>query len=455
MAEPALDGDTRRENSLAVRARRLRLTELELLLVPSLLTVSGLLLIVLLERRALEWHWRDVSVSLAFIAALLVVHIYLTVRRRDVDQVLFPVVAMLTAVGMVLIQRLARLSSSVPALEGIDIRQTIWIFLGIGTLLATLTAFRWVNTLRRYKYTFALLGIAMMLALLLPGLGMEVNGARLWYNLGFFQFQPTELVKVILVFFFAAYLDERRDLLASEYRVGPLRLPPLPYLAPMVAMWAASMLTLVVLRDLGSALLFFGVFVAMLYALTGRALYVWVLGAGFLAGSYLAYQTFTHVQTRVETWLYPFHDPYGFGYYQIVQSLFALASGGVYGSGLGYGRPQTIPAVHTDMVFSAIGEELGLIGTLAVLCLYLLLAYRGFYIALRAQNGFYQLLAVGLTTIFGLQSLIIIAGAVKLTPLTGITLPFISYGGSSLVSNFLMVGILLGISGATRRGDAS
>lgn len=434
---------------MTVRASRWRPVELELLLFPSALIVGGLLLLTIVERGVVNWQPRDLSTSAAFVAALLLVHAFFTFRRFRGDQVLFPLVAMLTALGLVLIQRLARFGG----LEGIQVRQTFWVFLGIGVLLATLIGFDWVYRLRRYKYTLVLLGLLLMAALLSP-LGSLGGGARLWYDFGPLRFQPSELVKVILVFFFAAYLDERRDLLASDYRVGPLKLPPLPYLAPMVAMWGASMLVIVALRDLGTALLFFGIFVAMLYTVTGRALYVWALGLLFLAGAYFAYQTFGHVQLRVDTWLYPFEDTNRAGN-QITQSLWALASGGVYGSGLGSGQSYYIPAVHTDFVFSAIGEELGLIGTLGVLALYLVLVYRGFYIAMHARDQFLQLLAVGLTTIFGLQSLIIIAGDIKLIPLTGITLPFVAYGGSSIVTNFMMAGLLLGISGALRKEQAT
>ncbi|MEJ7652433.1 MAG: FtsW/RodA/SpoVE family cell cycle protein [Chloroflexia bacterium] len=316
---------------------RLRLTELELLVMPSLIILSGLLLVVLIDQRAIQWEWRDISVSLAFIAALLIVHVYLTLRRPRSDQVLFPVVAMLTAVGLVMIQRLARLTTDVDDLVGIDIRQTIWVFVGIFVMLVTMSAFRFVETMRRYKYTFALLGFLMMLALLIPGLGTTLNGARLWYDFRFFLFQPFELVKVILVFFFAAYLDERRDVLASEYRVGPLRLPPLPYLAPMVAMWGASMMMLVVLRDLGSALLFFGVFLALLYSVTGRP-YTSACSARAVAGAVLAYRTFAHVQTLHDVAL-PIPGSVRPGL-QINRSLFALASGGGTAPA-GYGAPRT------------------------------------------------------------------------------------------------------------------
>lgn len=438
-----------------IRAVRARWVELELLLIPSLLILSGLLLVIIVPRGRLVWDWRDISTSWAFIAALLFVHVFLTARRFRGDQVLFPTVAMLTALGLVMIQRLDSPGAK-EELQGLAIRQTLWVFAGLAVFAATLLFFDRVLVLRRYKYLVALFGLLLLVGLISP-LGTEINGARLWYDFRVMLFQPGEIVKVILVFFFATYLDERRDLLAGEYRVGPLRLPPLPYLAPMLLMWGASMLVIVFLRDLGTALLFFGIFLSMLYAVTGRALYVWALGGLFFAGAYLAYQTFGHVQVRVNTWLDPFAPEYvnpsgvvqpG---YQITQSLFALASGGVYGAGLGYGRPTAMPAVQTDMIFSAIGEELGLIGSLGLLGLYLVLVFRGFYIALSARRGFYQLLAVGLTAIFGLQTFIIVAGDLKLIPLTGITLPFVAYGGSSIVTNFLIAGLLLGISGADKR----
>jgi cell division protein FtsW (lipid II flippase) len=426
--------------------------ELELLLIPSLLIACGLLLVVLVDRGDLFFDWEDIYTASAFVAALLVVHVFLSLRGFRGDQVIFPVAAVLSGIGLVMMQRFDILSED-EQLQGIAIRQTIWVFLGIVALMATVALFPWLHRMRRYKYTLAAFGLVLLIGLLVPGLGTERGGARLWYDLGPILFQPSELVKVIIVFFLAAYLDERRDLLASEYRVGPFRLPPLPYLAPMAAMWGLSMLALVLLKDLGAALLFFGIFIAMLYSLTGRALYVAVLGFLFVAGAYLAYQVFAHVQTRVDTWLYPFSDIDDTSY-QIAHSLFALGSGGLYGSGLGYGFPEVIPAVQTDFVFSAIGEELGLIGSLAVLGLYLLLVYRGFYIALRARHGFNQLLGIGITTIFGLQTFIIVAGDIKLIPLTGITLPFVAYGGSSLLTNFLMVGLLLGISADVREPGA-
>jgi cell division protein FtsW (lipid II flippase) len=271
----------------------------------------------------------------------------------------------------------------------------------------------------------------------------------LWFNFGFFQFQPSELLKVLLVIFLAGYLDDKRELLVSSYRLGPVKLPPLPYLAPLLLLWAMALVLFVVQRDLGSALLFFGIFLAMLYVASGRVFYVvggltLFFAAAYVLNAFFSSQ-FTHIQKRINIWLNPWPVGQDDGF-QIVQSLFALASGGVLGSGIGFGSPGVIPAVHTDMVIAAIGEELGLAGTMAVLVLFMLLVYRGYHIALAARTGYEQLLAVGLTTILGLQTIIIIGGSIKLIPLTGITLPFISYGGSSLITNFVIIGLLLRIS---------
>jgi cell division protein FtsW (lipid II flippase) len=305
-----------------------------------------------------------------------------------------------------------------------------------------------MHLLRRYKYTWLLLSLALLAVTFV--FGTEINGARLWISVGPFQAQPSEIVKVTLAIFLAAYLEDKRDLLGSSWKVGPFHLPPLPYLLPMGLMWAASLLVLVVQNDLGSALLFFGVFLVMLYVASGRPLYVVIGLLSFALACWSAYEAFNRIGLRVQNWLDPWQDPLDAGYQQ-VQSDYALASGGLFGTGLGLGRPWLIPEVHTDFVFSAIGEELGLIGTLAILALYGVLVMRGFAIALRVQDGFARLVAVGLTTILGLQTLIIVGGVIRLIPLTGITLPFISYGGSSLLTNFLIVGLLMHISGLRRR----
>jgi cell division protein FtsW (lipid II flippase) len=263
--------------------------------------------------------------------------------------------------------------------------------------------------------------------------------------------QPSELLKVILVVFLAGYLSENRSLLADENtQIGPLKLPPIPYLAPMVAMVAVALSIVVVQRDLGAALLFVAVFLALLYVATGRLSYVLGGLALFLVGSVVLYNLFGHVQQRVDNWLDPFADPRGVGF-QTVQALYAFARGGLLGVGLGNGLPTIggrlpIPAVHTDYPLAALGEELGLIGLLAILGLYLVVIQRGLRIAAGARDDFRALLAAGLALVVGVQAFIIAAGNLKLIPLTGITLPFISYGGSSLLANAVVVGLLLALS---------
>jgi cell division protein FtsW (lipid II flippase) len=431
--------------------RRLRWTEFRLLLIPSLLSIVGMLMVILVPTGSVQWRWTDIWMSFLFIGLLYGVHAWLNVTRPRADQVLLPLVGTIMALGLVMIQRLEpSLAAKSEDFKGIANKQVIWITIGMLALWATVALVRDLNLLRRYKYTFAILGIALVAATLVFGSDAgSGSGVKLWFNFGFFQFQPSELLKVLLVIFLAGYLDDKRELLASPYRVGPFSLPPLPYLAPLLLLWALALVLFVVQKDLGSALLFFGIFLAMLYVASGRPFYVVSGLALFFAAAYVLNvflsSQFTHIQDRVNIWLNPWPVGNDEGY-QIVQSLFALASGGVLGSGIGFGSPGTIPAVHTDMVIAAIGEELGLAGTLGVIALFMLLVYRGYHIALVSRSGYEQLLAVGLTTILGLQTLIIIGGAIKLIPLTGITLPFISYGGSSLITNFIIVGLLLRIS---------
>jgi cell division protein FtsW (lipid II flippase) len=288
----------------------------------------------------------------------------------------------------------------------------------------------------------------VLLLLLTMVFGSDPNGsgARLWLVVGPINFQPMELVKLLLVVFLAAYLEEYRELLAlAGRRLGPLWLPPVPYLAPMLVMVLAVLSILAIQSDFGPALLLFTVMLAMLYAASGRLSYV-ILGLGLLLVAGAAAATAVqHVRVRVTNWIDPWSQATGSGY-QLVQALYALASGGVLGAGLDAGSPRYIPAVHTDFVIAAIGEELGLVGSLAVINLFVVLTLLGLRVAVRARSGFNALLATGITAVLALQALIILAGTLKLIPMTGITLPFVSYGGSSVVVNFLLVGLLLSIS---------
>ncbi len=430
----------------------LRLTEFNLLLITAAITFIGSLTIFLVDKGEVEWTWRDVSVGLAAALAMVVVNITFSLRGFRGDQVLFPITATLAMLGMLMIQRLT------PDLVAIDENMGFLsgrhlLYLGVGLLAMWLVVMlsgplKVMQWLPRYKYLWLIGTLALQAVTMF--IGTEVGGARLWIQLGPIQIQPSEISKITLVIFLAAYLDEKRDLLTEPWMVGRVRLPPIPYLLPMGVMWGASLILLVVLNDLGPALLFFGIFVVMLYLATGSRLYISVAGGSFLAACWLAWTFFSRIEIRVNNWLDPFWDPYGFGY-QPVQSDYALSAGGIMGTGLGQGHPAFISQVQTDYIFSALGEELGLLGSLAVLALFFSWVLRSFIIAMRAQEGFVQLAVGGLAASLGIQTLIIVGGVTRLIPLTGITLPFVSYGGSSLVTNLGVVGLILFFSSRPKR----
>ena len=387
-----------------------------------------------------------------YLGMLFAVHLAQVLAGRRTDQVLLPAVGMLGGIGLLLMQRLPQdlvsqqIFGRTLVLGQLQLAWLVMALAVIGGLAVAVRSDRW---LRLYKYTWAAAGIALLLLTLI--LGVDVNGARLSLRLGPLTGQPSELLKVMLVIFLAGYLSENRQLLVDQdTRLGPIRLPPLPYLAPMVAMWATALGIVVIERDLGAALLFFAVFLLLLYVATGRTSAI-VLGLILFAlGSVLVYQLVGHVRTRVDIWLDPFADPGGAGY-QVVQALHAFARGGIVGTGLGGGLPMVggrlpIPELHTDFPFAALGEELGLAGILAILGVYLVVIERGLRIAASAADDFRAILAAGLSLVVGVQAFIIAAGNLKLIPLTGITLPFISYGGSSLLTNAVVVGLLLAIS---------
>lgn len=408
------------------------------------MTVVGLLTIYLASTRDLNWNWRDIWVSLVFMAIVFAMSGIFSLTGFRGDQALFPLTVAISGLGLLLIQRLAPdLTAQDPSYGSLARNQLIYLIAGLALLLCMILFVRRIHWLRRYKYTWAFAAIGLMAFTMV--FGTEINGARLWLTVGPFNIQSSEIAKVAMVVFLAAYLSENQELLASSYRVGPLRLPPVPYLMPLLLMWAFSMLVVVAQNDLGTALLFFGVFLSMLYMASGKLSYVVVGLIAFAVGAYIAYQLFGRVQIRVENWLNPWHDPLDTGF-QPVQSEYAMATGQVFGTGLAQGHPTFIPLVQSDFVFSAIGEELGLVGTVGVLLLYLLMVTRGFFIALNARDAFGRFLAAGLTTILALQTLIIVGGTVRLIPLTGITLPFVSAGGSSLLTNFIIIGLLLRIS---------
>jgi cell division protein FtsW (lipid II flippase) len=382
-----------------------------------------------------------------YLGALLAVHIAFVLAGRRTDQILLPTIGLLGGIGLLLMERLPQTLAG--SLGGLARTQLAWLVIGLAIVTVLGTVVRSDVWLRQYKYTWAAAGVALLLATFV--FGHDVNGARLSLTIGPVSGQPSELLKVILVVFLAGYLSENRLLLVDEStRIGPFRLPPLPYLAPMVAMWTIALGIVIVQRDLGAALLFFAVFLLLLYVSTARVGYVVAGLVAFVLGAGALYFLFGHVRTRIDIWLDPFGDPSGAGY-QVVQALHAFARGGLIGTGLGGGLPTIagrppIPALHTDFPFAALGEELGLVGILAILGLYLVLVQRGLRIASAAQDEFRAILAAGLSLVIGVQAFIIAAGNLKMIPLTGITLPFISYGGSSLLANAVIVGLLIALS---------
>ena len=392
------------------------------------------------------------AIAMGYVGLVLAAHLALRLLGNRGDQLLLPAAATVGGIGIVMLNRLPQdlLGTDVFGVQmGMATTQLLWFGVGLGAMVLVADRFRDYGILRHYKYTWALAGTALLIVTFL--FGREVNGARLWIFVGPVGFQPGEAIKIVLVIFIAGYLAEKRTLLAgASVRLGRLRFPPLPYLLPMVVIFVIVMLIVVVSRDLGTALLFLGIFLTMLFVATGRRSYVLLGLVLFVAGSLVAYNLFGHVRVRVDNWIDPFADPSGTGY-QTVQALYAFGRGGLFGEGLGQGLPMIgghlpIPALPTDFIFAAVAEELGLIGAVALLGVVTVLVFRGLRTAILARDDFSAMLAVGLTVSLGLQTIIIAAGNVKLVPLTGITFPFLSYGGSSLLASFVVVGLLLAIS---------
>jgi cell division protein FtsW (lipid II flippase) len=429
---------------------RPRWTEGRLLILVGVALVVGSISLSLGLTGRLAPH--DPGGLVVYLGAIATAHLAQVLAGRRSDQILLPVMAMLGGISLLLMQRLPQTLVTLDIGDttlGLGQVQLVWLVLALTIATGLGIVVRSDRWLRRYKYTWAAVGIVLLLLTFV--FGSDVAGQRLTLRIGPLAGQPSELLKVILVVFLAGYLSENRPLLIEQdTRLGPLRLPPLPYLAPMVAMWAIALGIVVVQRDLGAALLFFAVFLALAYAATGRLSLVVIGVALFLVGSAFMATLFDHVRARVDIWLDPFLDPLGAGY-QIVQSLHAFARGGLLGTGLGEGLPMVggrlpIPEVHTDFPLAALGEEIGLMGVIAILGLFFVLIERGLRIGASAADDFRAILATGLALVVGVQAFIIAAGNLKVLPLTGVTLPFVSYGGSSLLVNAIVVGLLLALS---------
>jgi cell division protein FtsW (lipid II flippase) len=426
--------------------------ELVNLIFLAVLTVAGFTAV--LVARSGEISSTSLVYAGLFLALFLVAHVALRMRLPQADPYLLPLVGILASLGLCEIYRIR------PALAR---DQALWIAIGVLVFVAVLVLLPDFRVLERYRYLCGALAVGLLALTILSSYatGTVINGARVWIRVGGLSFQPAELAKVLLVLFLAGYLRERRELLAqTPTRVLGIGLPPLRQLAPLLGMLGAALLLLVAMNDFGTSLLFFGVFVALVYVATGRIAYA-VIGLGaFAGGAAVAYRIAPQVAERVSIWLDPWKTSRTSGY-QIVQSLYTVADGGLFGSGLGRGyiltgagRP-VIPEVQTDFIYSAIAGELGLAGAAALLLCYVLIAYRGFKIASRAGDGFSKLVATGLTLTLSLQAFLIVGGVVRVVPLTGITLPFVSYGGSSIVSNFLLLALLLAVSDRASRQAAA
>jgi cell division protein FtsW (lipid II flippase) len=424
----------------------LRNRELANLLVVGFVTATGFAAVYIARKDVVSTA--SLSYAAFFVALFVAAHLVVRVALPDADAYLLPLSGLLTAVGLTMIYRID---------PDLAFRQGLWVVIGLAAFAALAVFLQDHRKLDQVKYILALTAIGLLVLPAVPGLGRTINGASLWVGVGSVVFQPGEFAKILLVIFLAGYLRDNREMLSMG--AGRYGFPSPKHFGPLLVIWGGAMLVLFQTNDLGSGLLYFSVFLAMLWVATARWPYVAVGSVLFALGAYALYHIVPHVQDRVAIWLDPWQDPFDKGY-QLVQSIYAISGGGLFGQGLGrgvlispQGRPY-IPYLETDFIFAGIAQELGLAGAAGVVLLYVVFLYRGFRIALMAADGFSKLLAVGLTAALAIQAFIIMGGVTRLIPLTGITLPFVSYGGSSIVANFVLVGLLLMVSNHVNRESA-
>ncbi len=412
--------------------------ELVLLCIAAPLVILLFVMIALGEGSTLSWE--NLGVPVGIFAAFLIAHLAIRKLAPGADPALLPLSFALSGIGIAFITRLA---------PDLAMKQILWLFVGVACLLLVLLFLKNLDRIANYKYTLMIIGFLLLLSPLLPGIGQEIYGSRIWISIAGISFQPGEIAKILIVLFLAGYLAQNREMLSIfTHRIGPFKIPDLATLMPLLVMWVISLLIVIFEKDLGSALVVFFVFIAMLYVATGKKTYLFIGLVLIAIGGVGAFMLFDHVQVRVDTWLNPFKDATGDGY-QLVQAIFSMADGGLFGVGIGNGMSDQIPIVESDFIFAAIAEEAGLLGAAGVLLLYLCFAIRGLVTAARAKSDVSSFIATGLTTSIILQAFIIVGGVTRLIPLTGLTLPFISQGGSSLLASFIAIGFLL------RCGDQS
>lgn len=404
----------------------------------ALLCIAAPLAILLFAMIALnqgeELGWASIGVPVGIFASFIVSHLALRKFAPAADPAILPICFALSSIGIAFVTRLA---------PDLAVRQVAWLVLGIIFMIAVIIFMKNMDKTANYKYTLMVIGLILLLSPLLPGIGNEIYGSRIWLSIGSFSFQPGEIAKIFIVLFLAGYLAQNREMLSVfTHKVGPFKFPDLSTLLPLLIMWLLSMAIVVFEKDLGSALIVYFVFLTMLYVASGKKFYLIVGLLTIAIGAVILFFFFSHVQVRVDTWLDPFADPTNTGY-QLVQSIFSMADGGLFGVGIGSGLADNIPIVESDFIFAAIAEETGLLGAAGLLLLYLCFAIRGLVTAARAKSDVISFIAVGLTATIVLQAFIIVGGVTRLIPLTGLTLPFVSQGGSSLLASFIAVGFLL------------
>jgi cell division protein FtsW (lipid II flippase) len=394
-----------------------------------------------------------IGLSLGLGAIVLAMHVAQRFVARDADPLILPIVTLLNGLGIAMIYRLD-LSAGLTGWQANATRQMVWTAIAIVVAIVVIIVVRNHRVLQRYRYVWMLIGVGLLMLPLVPFIGTTINGARLWVNLGFVTFQPGEIGKIALALFFAGYLVTARDSLSVVgTRMFGVTWPRIKDLGPIFVVWVFAMLVLILQRDLGTSLLYFGLFLVLMYVATGRAIWFVVGGGLFGTGALVASQFLTYVQGRFAAWLDSFnqanYDAVG-GSYQLVQGLFGFASGGIVGTGLGAGHPGIVPLAESDYIMASLGEELGLIGIFAILTLFMLFVARGIRIGVNGSDDFGRLLAVGLTFVIALQVFIVVGGVTRVIPVTGLTTPFLAAGGSSLVANWIIVALLLRLSDTVR-----
>ena len=407
---------------------------IELVLLCVAAPIVVLLFAMLAVNQGLALNATTLGGPIGIFVAFIIAHLATRKFAPKADPAILPIVFALSGIGICFVERLA---------PNLAMNQVMWLFLGVAFMVLVMALVRNLDKVANYKYTLMIVGFLLLLSPLVPGLGQEIYGSRIWLGIGKFSFQPGEIAKIAIVLFLAGYLAQNREMLSVfTWRVGPFNLPDIRTLLPLLLMWLVALVIVVFEKDLGSALVFFFLFLVMLYVATGKKFYL-VVGLGLIAiGGVGAYLAFGHVQVRVDNWLDPFADAQNTGY-QLVQGIYSIADGDLFGVGVGRGLAEQIPVVESDYIFAAIAEEIGLLGAAGVLLLFLCLAIRGFVTAARAKSDVSSFVAVGLTTMIVLQAFIIVGGVTRLIPLTGLTLPFISQGGSSLLASFIAVGFLM------------